>query len=114
MAADTSPLPVVIPPPGQSRSVLAPDSPNIVYRLAPNGTVLVGADTETWIVTVWADPDPHPSDWLDACMMLRDMHAQPLGEPVFIDEFDVWTVHADLGNCMYPMISAMAREFIAA
>ena len=111
MTADTSPIPVCQERP-DAPALLAPDSPFVLYRLTPHGTVLVGADPRTWVVTVWASQDPHPDDWSQACLILADLKARPLGNPEFVDEFDVWTVHADLGRCKnHPMLAAMAQEF---
>lgn len=112
MSADTSPIPVCQDRPRRLSSLLAPDSPFVLYRITPNGTVLVGADARTWTVTVWADQAPHPDDWSAACLILADLRARPLGQPEFIGEYDVWTVHANLGKARgYPMLTAMAQEF---
>lgn len=64
----------------------------VQQRITTQGTVLVETDAVACTVTVIADIKPAPSDWAEACALLAQLGAEPLGEPTFDGEFDRWTV----------------------
>jgi hypothetical protein len=61
-------------------------------RMMPYGTILVEIDADSSTVTVIADQDPHPDDWVTMLAILRHHGAGPLGVPSLLDEFDMWEV----------------------
>lgn len=91
-----------------------PERDGAYYLAMPHGTVLLSVDLRLSVIAVWADQAPNARDWTELCMILKDLHASPLGEPEFADELDMWLVHADIAHCEYPIVAAMARAYQAA